>query len=734
MTLDLQLVNGIGKKTAERMIQHGIDTIPKLASSNVEDLLKISGIGNSTAKKYIRMAQNFLESMKNRENERNFILKHNNLIYNNSRDVIHVPKLSALEELLNNPILSNFEEDLDDSQTSFSGEIPKTSKSNPKEENFSNNSKVEAFSEVPTPFEENFELAQEYLENIKGKEKEKKNSRTEKNSIHFSLNEFLDAPKKSLSEEPLDALKSTKDENPSAVPIKSYISLKEEKIAIPQKEIRNSRSKSKEEKISVKRKKSLPAMEKKSSHHKSSKITPQPTKSQQRGKRKEKKQYIKTAQGIKKPENSKTASKIEEKEIHIDYSKTFFDVETVQRIRFLHSKIKQIEKEVLRGEVDHSIKDLELFHEYITLLNLNYKIKNQNLILRELDLTLSYYDPVDKVDINIYDIMFECARTLWVMALFCDSLSEKYENEGNWENAVVTMVECSKSYKASSYFSGAAVNQKFIGSSLNPEHLEFKSEETRILAQSIATLREEENNNLYLASKLYAGLSALSKRIYYLKPYDEKTKMKRKAQFTYDLGKSCHLKARAIMASLYPKEKNKQISEKANQQLLKANYYYSTAEEIWEDIIQNVKDLSKEEKNDIERNLTVVNENIMENDVEILDYENVKYIQDPNPIIIVPENLSEHVPKVVSFLRRYNYRDHSVKRLKRFRSIKFEEKIKINKKSELLNRKAAFGRLINELQYLYDNNDIDIDKYMELLEKYTIKINDINSAVEELNN
>ncbi|MEJ2295343.1 MAG: hypothetical protein P8Y23_11340, partial [Candidatus Lokiarchaeota archaeon] len=116
----------------------------------------------------------------------------------------------------------------------------------------------------------------------------------------------------------------------------------------------------------------------------------------------------------------------------------------------------------------------------------------------------------------------------------------------------------------------------------------------------------------------------------------------------------------------------------------------------------------------------------------ILDYESVKHIQDPEPIIIVPENLSGHIPKVVDFLRRYPYRDHSVRRLKRFRTIKFEEKITLNKKSELLNRKATLGRLINELKYLYDNNDIDIDKYMELLEKYKTKINDLNSAIEML--
>ena len=64
MTLELQLVKGIGKKIAERMKGNGIDSISKLASSNVEDLSKIRGIGNSMAKNYIHIAQNYLENMK----------------------------------------------------------------------------------------------------------------------------------------------------------------------------------------------------------------------------------------------------------------------------------------------------------------------------------------------------------------------------------------------------------------------------------------------------------------------------------------------------------------------------------------------------------------------------------------------------------------------------------------------------------------------------------------------
>ncbi len=73
MTLDIQLVNGIGKKTAERMKQKGIDSVEGLASSNVEDLLKINGIGNTTARRYISNARVYLENIKGKERGKNII-------------------------------------------------------------------------------------------------------------------------------------------------------------------------------------------------------------------------------------------------------------------------------------------------------------------------------------------------------------------------------------------------------------------------------------------------------------------------------------------------------------------------------------------------------------------------------------------------------------------------------------------------------------------------------------
>ncbi|GAG86830.1 unnamed protein product [marine sediment metagenome] len=99
MTLDIQLVNGIGKKTAERMKQKGIDSIESLASSNVEDLSKISGIGNTTAKRYINTAQNYLENIKEKERGANIIKEEISPFSTSLEEIIDVPKTSLLEDI-----------------------------------------------------------------------------------------------------------------------------------------------------------------------------------------------------------------------------------------------------------------------------------------------------------------------------------------------------------------------------------------------------------------------------------------------------------------------------------------------------------------------------------------------------------------------------------------------------------------------------------------------------------
>ena len=159
-------------------------------------------------------------------------------------------------------------------------------------------------------------------------------------------------------------------------------------------------------------------------------------------------------------------------------------------------------------------------------MNINYKNEQHREILKELDITPNFYDSQANKDIEIQDMMFECARVLWIMAKSYSQLSEKYEEEEEWENAIIAITECSKIYKSAAYFSAAVVNQNDIGTILNSENLELNSEEARTLAQSIAALREENNNNIYFSSKLYSGLSLLSKRLFYLKKHEEKKKQK----------------------------------------------------------------------------------------------------------------------------------------------------------------------------------------------------------------
>ena len=59
MANELEDVSGIGKATAERLKAAGIDSVQKLATVKLEDLLrlKIKGVGASTGKKYIDNAR-----------------------------------------------------------------------------------------------------------------------------------------------------------------------------------------------------------------------------------------------------------------------------------------------------------------------------------------------------------------------------------------------------------------------------------------------------------------------------------------------------------------------------------------------------------------------------------------------------------------------------------------------------------------------------------------------------
>jgi nucleotidyltransferase/DNA polymerase involved in DNA repair len=76
--------------------------------------------------------------------------------------------------------------------------------------------------------------------------------------------------------------------------------------------------------------------------------------------------------------SGKEISEIEEEneEVSIGYISDFFSDEVIQRIRFLHYKIKQLEEAINRVNEEISLDDLNLISEYIDILNINYKFQN----------------------------------------------------------------------------------------------------------------------------------------------------------------------------------------------------------------------------------------------------------------------------------------------------------------------------------------------------------------------
>jgi hypothetical protein len=394
----------------------------------------------------------------------------------------------------------------------------------------------------------------------------------------------------------------------------------------------------------------------------------------------------------------------------------------MQRIRYLHFKTKHIEDALDKEDEHFSLDDINLILEYTMILNINYQNQKHKRILEELDISPTFEE------IEIYDIMFECSRALWVMAKAYSHLSEDFEDEEDWENAIVAMTKSSKYYKTAAYFSAAAVFQPNKGTILDPENLELNSEEARIFAQSMAAMQEESNNNIYFASKLYSGLSALSKRLFYLRTHEEKKKQKIRAQFHYDMGKSCHLKAQASLESSITginQDKVKKLQQKAN-------FYYDKAKQIWGAMLDNLKEISSDEREDINDNIAIVSDIIKTNDVKMLDYDGIKKIQDPEPIIIIPENLAPFVPKSIIYLTKFVPKDLNIKRFKSFQNKKLETKIPYSKKEKLLDKKAGILRTINELKLLEKNKEIDIDKYSDLMEKYSTKLSMIDTALEKL--
>jgi len=408
--------------------------------------------------------------------------------------------------------------------------------------------------------------------------------------------------------------------------------------------------------------------------------------------------------------------------------KTFFPLETMQRIRFLHYKIKNLEESLSRNK-EFSFSELNYILDYIKILNVNYKTQSQIKILKELDISNTFYDPLDKKEIKIWDLIFECSRVLWISAQANSNLSKKYEAENLMENAIVAMVECSKMYKTAAYFSAACTRQESRGSILSVENLELNSEESRILAQALATTSEENKRNYSMAAKLSAGLSALTKRLAFGRRYDTIKNNQYKAQYQYDIGRACHLKAKSLLL-LSPDEINEEEIEKLQK---KANYYYYKAEDLWENMLKMLKEkLNPIEKDCIKNNLSIVNDYIIQNDVELLDDNGALEIQDPEPLIIVPENLAPFIPRTTNYLTRYKQSDLNFNAYLRYKNLMSDVLVNFNKIDELKNTKAGIGRTIKQLKILYENNDIDINSFTELFEKYSIKLETIESAIRNL--
>ena len=149
-------------------------------------------------------------------------------------------------------------------------------------------------------------------------------------------------------------------------------------------------------------------------------------------------------------------------------------------------------------------------------------------------------------------------------------------------------------------------------------------------------------------------------------------------------------------------------------------------------MLSNLKDLSDEDKENIDINISVVKDNIKENDIEALNYDEIKKIQDPEPVILIPENLAPFVPKATIYLTNFVPRDLNIKRFKNFQKKKLEKKIPYSKKEKLLDKKAGIIRTINELKILKNSKEIVVEKFAELMERYSTKLKMIETALEKL--
>ncbi|MFX1326260.1 MAG: hypothetical protein ACFE8N_15020, partial [Promethearchaeota archaeon] len=94
--------------------------------------------------------------------------------------------------------------------------------------------------------------------------------------------------------------------------------------------------------------------------------------------------------------------------------------------------------------------------------------------------------------------------------------------------------------------------------------------------------------------------------------------------------------------------------------------------------------------------------------------------------------LAPFVPKNIIYLTKFVPKDLNIKRFKTYQKKKLEEKIPYSKKEKLIDQKAGVVRTINELKLLKENDEIDIEKFAELMEKFSTKLEMIDSAIEKI--
>ena len=410
---------------------------------------------------------------------------------------------------------------------------------------------------------------------------------------------------------------------------------------------------------------------------------------------------------------------------HKGSTSTFFSEDIMQKIRFLYHKTNAFEKTMEKRDADYTMDDLQLLHEYANFLNVNYKTQSQIKIIKELEINPTFHDPIEKREIPIWDLMLECGRIYCILAKAYSQLSKRFENLNDYTNAVNCMVNSSKAYKTAAYFSAANTRQDDFGQYLSPNNLELKSEEARIIAQNLALKKNSED--LFLSSKMYSGLAALLSRLNYLQNYQADKEDQMRALINYYKGKSCHLKAKAMICS----SNNNEIydSDDVTNLQKKANYYFLICEAIWENSLKSHTNLTEKRISELKRYLATVNEEIMENDVEVINSNQAEKIQDPEPFIAIPENMSYCVPKFTKFLT--NYPTTIIEK----QSMDYVDSEQSNKKSEIRNlrdNKAGMGRTLKQIKELYENGDIDIHQFSELYEKYSTKISSIETKIRQL--